>query len=98
MESLEKLIRRGYEITKDRGLIVEQSQKKTTKQDFYNKICEEFGEVTEALKPEHERVTKTLAGELIDLASVCLNWLIFEGYDVNELFHRNNFKNYNRVK
>jgi len=85
-QNLEEISKRNYDSIVKRGLI----SKKTTIEDFYNKIFEEYKEVgfeikdpikyREFMQP-HEIDKKKLGLELADITLVCMNFAKFMKID-----------------
>ena len=76
-----ELQKRNYEAVKSRGLITD----KTTDSDFMDKLDEEVMETYR----EHLRCNKeALLIELGDVINTCNNWLIFMGYDPENILQK----------
>lgn len=86
-----ELFNRNYKAVVDRGLI----KPNTLDVDFYYKLKEELGEVSNAmLKFDEENIKE----EIADCLVVCANWLIFKGVDLETILTQIAEKNEKRAK
>lgn len=90
--TLQEIIEQNYQVTRDRGLITDE----TNFWDFLEKIEEESGEFEMEIL-EHHETSETAMHELADIILVCFNYARHFGIDIEAQLIKNIENNKNRV-